>query len=222
MVLGKFGGAVATLIVLSAPAHALGLTEDFSSGLNGWSAVNAASNGIGGGAGGATLTVPTDGGPAGAGDAYLRTEDSAGGYSQLLFGNGFTGDLSATNGGTLSMDYIRFNGNGAEILDFGRLRVSNSAANLSAAVDIVPLAPTAAWQTASVDFTASAFGVTNEDWATILGNVTEIRFQNESINGVNEIQGFDNVTLAPVPLPAGGALLLAALGFMGFRRARLG
>ncbi|WP_425097835.1 hypothetical protein [Tropicibacter sp. S64] len=212
--------AACVAILLGSGAQAAVLIEDFSGGLNGWSAYETvAAGGAGGTPGGATVSHVTTGGPGGAGDAYIQYDDATANWQHAVFGNGWTGDLSLYDNGLFSIDFIEsFGTANPQHLSFGTLRISGSGQ--SAVMDIVPANPTGSWQTASIAFNAAAFGVSAGVWTSILGNVSEIRFQTEAANG-GEIVGLDNVTLtspATVPLPAGGALLLAALGMLGLRR----
>lgn len=213
--------ALAFLLMGSA-AQAATITEDFSGGLNGWTHLTTTgAGGAGGTTGGAVVAIVPDGGPTGTGDAYIEYTEANSLWHHAIFGAGWTGDLSLYNGGMFSLDYVQTSGVGSpELASFGILRVSG--AGTSATFDMVAAAPTGTWTTASLLFSASTFSVSESTWASILGNVTEIRFQTESVSG-HEVIGLDNVSLvspATVPLPAGGALLLAALGVLGLRRRR--
>ncbi len=66
-------------------------------------------------------------------------------------------------------------------------------------------------------FKVSGQPVTAQQWATILGNVTELRLSVEALFG-NEIEGIDNFQVAPEP--SVGLLAALALGLAAVRRAR--
>lgn len=54
--------------------------------------------------------------------------------------------------------------------------------------------PEDTWTTYSVPMTASAWGVTEDEWVAILSEVVMLRISAEALWGA-EVQGFDNVTL---------------------------
>ena len=51
------------------------------------------------------------------------------------------------------------------------------------------------------------------NWATILGNVTEVRLSVEAMFGA-EVQGIDNFTMTPIPEPKTYLMLAAGLGLV--------
>jgi hypothetical protein len=194
-----FTAAALTLLsplVLSAP-----IESTFNSTLEDWTATN-------------FVTFEwrnDDGNPAG----YLYLDNNEAGLAYIFAPAKFRGDLSAYNGGTIFFDG-KLLGTGGSFynntnFDYGSIRISNGA--LTATLDLLPggaTAPTGGWQTYQAPLTASAWGKSENDWATLLSNVTEIRIGLEALFG-NEIQGIDNVRIDAVPLPGAAWLLGTAL-----------
>lgn len=225
MLFAAQAGILAVALTATSAHATSALIEDFSGGPNGWSVNTPTGPAQTGGIvipGGAVLEA--NGGPAGAGDAYVSVTDPNTRWTHLVFGNGWSGDLSAFDGGTFSIDYRQFAPapvsptSGNYFTSFGSLLVIGAAGTATA--DAIGTNPRDSWDSASIDFDSATFGVSQATWDAILGNVSEIRIQAESWSGVTETVGFDNVTLAPVPLPAGGLLLLTGLGALALRRAR--
>ena len=192
-------------------AHAASITTDFETGADGWSGV------------GFTTTVETDGGPGGAGDAFLAATDSSSTFGGIRNQTTFAGNLLAFDGGSFSFDYREiFFGGGSQAQQFGRVTVSSGGASVNA--DFVSGFAGSSWMTASGDFSAATFSTSQTNWENILSNVTSIRITVESrSNSPTEIVGIDNIALmAAVPLPAGGLLLIGALGGLAAMRRRRG
>lgn len=197
---------LACALCTAGAAGATTITHDFSAGAAGFTVS------------GGTPSIAL-GGPAGASDPYLRIRDGRGGNMALTFGTGFSGNLSAFDGGTLSLDFIQTAQRGGRYLAaFGTLTIRGSAGAVSA--DIIAPNPDSLWRTASVTFSAATFGTSQAKWDAILGDVGSFSMITESWYGVSEVVGFDNVTLAAVPLPAGGLLMLAGLGGLAAVRKR--
>lgn len=193
-----FAGA---MLVAGQATAATVLTEDFSGGLNAWFSI------------GGEFGLRTDGGPAGAGDAYMFTSDNADTAMTATFGNGWTGDLSAYDSGTLSFDFLHETLVKPELLgSFGRIEIFGTSGFVRA--DAYGGAPASSWVTTALAFDAATFNTTQANWLSILGDVTSITLRLESWSGNTEVVGLDNVRLAPVPLPASVLLLLGGLGMM--------
>ncbi len=198
-----FAGAV---VAAGQASAATALFEDFSGGLNGWTAE------------GAEFGVAPTGGPSGAGDAFMFVVDNANTALHATFGNGWTGDLSAYDTGTLSLDFVHPTLVQTSLLSsYGRVTVTGASG--SAVADIYNGDPSTLWQTAALGFDATTFGATDTEWSDILSNVQSITIRLESWSGNTETVGIDNVSLAAVPLPASVLFLLGGLGAMfAFRR----
>ncbi|MGC3939538.1 VPLPA-CTERM sorting domain-containing protein [Roseobacter sp. EG26] len=186
-------------------ASAATITNSFDSDAQGWT----------GNPGEGSLAWVASGGNLG---GHIRITDIGGGInngfaSGALAGADFLGDLSAFNGGMLSLDMATFAGGGGTFPSFGNLRVEGGG--LVANVDVAANAPIGGWQSYSATFDAATWGVSEADWTTILSNVTLFGVPTDAFDGGDTI-GIDNVTLAskqmsPVPLPAGMLLLLSGL-----------
>ncbi len=224
IVMLKFTTAMALCCMTAGTAaSAATLSENFSSGLNGWQVygTSAAQGANGTANSGANVSVQPTGGPAGGADPWLSMSDSTGSWMHAVFGNGWSGDLSGFDGGTFSLDYIQtVPSSGSNFFSsFGFFRVTGGGQSVG--VDIIPSNPSSSWNSVAVSFSAGTFGISQSQWDNILANVTEIRIQAESWSGITETVGFDNVkltTLAPVPLPASVVLLLGALGMLSVGR----
>lgn len=199
---------IAATAAVAVPASAATtLFEDFSTGFNGWSSTGSVS-----------LIVP-GGGPAGASDPYLLTTDAVNTAMVAMAGNGWSGDLSAYNNGTLSFDFIHLGQVEPTLIgSFGRVTITHGGG--TAMGDAYAGGPMATWTTAMLGFNAQTFNRTPEQWAAILSNVTSISIQLESWGGISESVGLDNVQLSAVPLPASALLLLAGLGGLVVMRRR--
>lgn len=209
----KMLAASAVAILAGGIAGATTLSEDFNSGtLNGFSVINF----------GAGTVV--NGGPDGVSDPYLSIEDTGSGFMQVLFNATWTGDLSGFDEGIFSVDFIQMDqaAGGGYLPSFGELIIMGGGRTIGA--DLVTVDPTDVWQSASATINAATFGVTQAQWLETLSDVTQIGFRVESWSNPSETVGVDNFNLAstmtPVPLPAGGILLLSGLGLMAMRRRR--
>jgi len=199
----------AALIALAATsASAAVIQSTFDTDLDGWIQDTAPGPG-------ATISWTSNGGNPG---GYLRRGlGDAAGVSVLVAPSKFLGNRSAFNGGTFQWDGELISGNvsntyndGGNLAqpDYGTIRIDGGG--LFATTDIVPGAPPSSWTTFSTPLTASAFGVSEADWSTILGNVTSLKFSIEAISGPEQ-QGVDNIRIVPEP----SSTLIGAIGLLG-------
>lgn len=187
-----FGLAFVFGIGVSRPAAALTIQSSFDAGLEGWTAL-----GIG-------LSWQSTGGNPG---GYIRGDDLAN-ASYLIAPAAFLGDLSAFDGGQMSFDHIAIDLDGMPIAGSGGEVTIFSGAQ-SATADL--LTPSLTWQTGSVPLTASAWGVSQAEWTSILANVTGIQIVIDSTLAVGA-DGFDDFTIVtPEPTTA----LLLGCGIAG-------
>ena len=157
----------------------------------------------------------------GNGGGYIAISDANRQFMLAVAGSSFNGNLSAYDGGTLSFDVIQTTGSGSGFASFGTVRIAGGGFEASA--DLFAGQAGSTWTTASGGFDAGAFGVSQATWDAILTNVSSFLIDVENTDQVNETVGLDNVTLiAAVPLPAGGLLLIGALGGLAAMRRRRG
>jgi hypothetical protein len=131
---------VAAMFMAGQAGASTALFEDFSGGINGWTAT------------GATFGV-RDVGASSPGDPALLTKDADNSEIEVFFGNGWAGDLSSYDGGVLSLDFIH--GLSLEtslIPSFGRLTIFGGGQRVQ--TDMYSGAPSFDWMTTSVGFTA--------------------------------------------------------------------
>ncbi len=210
--------AVAMLVWFSAPLAAATITNTFDTDQQGWT----------GNPGQGTLAYFATGGNP---DGHIRISDSGGGInngfgSGAFFGPDFLGDLSAFDGGTLSLDMATFFRGGGVFASFGTVLLYTGGSNVATATADMgdPPGGSGVWSPFAVSFDASTFGVSDLVWAGLLGNVTGFAIATDAFDGGDTI-GIDNVSLvsAEVPIPAALPLLaggLGLLGLLGWRRRR--
>jgi hypothetical protein len=207
--------AVLVTACLTAPAGAWGqapITSTFSSDVEGWTHSGAA--------------LFEQQGSGGNPDGFLYIDNSEGPITYVFAPAAFLGDLSAYDGGTFSIDANMLGIGGAGYTnpeDYGHLRVSGPGG--AATADLVPgvapdnTPPFQEWATFEVAFDAAGFGVTQPEWDALLANVSELRLSVEALFGA-EIQGVDNVELAPEPTAGVGVAAAAALAACAGARRR--
>ena len=191
------------LLTLSFSAQAVTIINTFDTDAQGWTGIPGE---------GALSYFGTGGNPGG----HVRVTDiGVGGPlgSGAIAGPAFLGDLSALDGGLLSVDLATFVGSGPTFAIFGTVRITG--AGLEALFDLATTAPgSGSWESYSAPLSASAWGVSDADWAAILADVTEIAISTDAFNG-NDTIGIDNFSLATVtnaiPEPRGLVLLLVGL-----------
>ncbi|MCB1678072.1 MAG: PEP-CTERM sorting domain-containing protein [Halioglobus sp.] len=187
----------------------------------------------------ATFDVDAQGWTANPGEgslAYVASGGNPGGHVQITdigvgFNNGFAsgafvgpaflGDLSAFDGGTMSLDMATFAGGGGTFASFGRVLLTGSGNTVT--FDVATAAPAGGWQTFSASFDAASWGVSQTDWLAVLSNVASIGIATDAFDGGDTI-GIDNFQLRidanAVPAPATLALLALGLIAVGYRRRR--
>lgn len=205
---------LAATILLAAHATHAAVSDDFSTGDNGWRIVDLAGSGdystlI------STFAATHDG-------DHISASDPSG-YSFYFDAPGkYTGNLAAYAGGTLSFDTFYTPNDPANawrddadvILSSGSTHlVWRAASNPGATWTHVSVALDAAqgWKIGSINGSAASAA----DLTNTLGNLTSLRIRGEYVNGIVETTHLDNVSLAPVPEPDTCAMLLAGLGIVG-------
>ena len=204
-------------VVLWLPLHAAhavqtGLTNDFSDGLQDWSA------------GRATPMDVADGGPDGPGDKFLRLESTGTGsigsrMTAFSMSPALTGDYLSAGVIAIRMD---LNNLGSEPLE---LRIQLSAFGLAVVSNAFSLPAQGGWTSAVFD--VSELGVTaidGADPAQVLSSVGQLRIMhspdaviNTRTPRIESVLGLDNITVV-VPEPSTGLLLLGGLTLLGARR----
>ena len=199
-----------TFLFLGTPVLAANILSSFDTNSEDWTAANAA----------VFEWRDTDGNPPG----QLYIDNNEGGLAYIFAPAKFRGDLTAYIGGTVAFDG-KLLGTGGSFynntnFDYGSIRISNGAT--TATLDLAPggaVPGTSAWQNFSAPLTAAAWGKTDQQFADLLANVTELRIGVEGLFG-NEIQGIDNVQISAVPGPPAAVLLVTGvlgLAWRGFR-----
>ncbi len=167
--------------------------------------------------GGTLGYVATGGNPGG----YITGRDTANTFMAMVAPASYTG-IALLNGGTLSFDFINHSGaTGPAVPQFGRVLLEGGG--LSAALDITDDLPGSSWKTASTTLSSTVWGLSEANWTTLIGDITSIRIEIDSINALTETVGFDNFRVdivAPIPLPAGLPLALGGLAALGLLKRR--
>jgi len=71
------------------------------------------------------------------------------------------------------------------------------------------------WLSTTTLIDESIWNVTSGTWSGLIANVTELSIKIELVDGVNDIEGIDNISLTNVPLPSS---LLLVTGLIGIGR----
>ena len=213
---------VAALIAFSSSSsYALTISSTFDTNDEGWIGIP--------GEGSASYSA-TGGNPGG----HISVTDIGSGG---LLGSGavapgkFLGDLSAFDGGTLSVDLASIAGAGGPTWSvFGLVWIQGGGTE--AFHDLIVNAPPigGSWVSLSTTLDAASWGVSDAVWASILANVTEIQLGTDAFNGADTI-GVDNFSIAtaaaggtgpsvPEP-PTIGMLSLGLVGLAFVRRKRV-
>jgi hypothetical protein len=203
------------------------VSEQFTSGSNGWQAVDL-NNGNPEAAGytsaGDVFALShnaTGGSPGG----YISATDPSAGSFFFQAPSAFLHNLSAYQGGTLSFDTF-YTPHTNPWLGDPDIILSNGSTTLFYRKGTNPdetwthlsikLAPGAGWTVGSLDGSAATGG----DFASVLGGTTLLRIRGEYVDGITETTGLDNVVLSPVPEPEIWATLLVGLSGLGIRARR--
>jgi hypothetical protein len=126
---------------------------------------------------------------------FLQLDNDESGIAHLFAPSQFLDGLEFSDGQTLYFDGRLIAGGGSFYQagdDYGLVRITGGG--LSASADLVPsgaVPPEGSWARYITPFTAASFGVTQQEWTTILTDATEIRLTVEGLFGP-EIQGMDN------------------------------
>jgi len=167
-------------------------------------------------AGGGTLThLSTGGNPGG----YITMRDDVNGALMAYAPAAFLGDLTAFNGGSLSVDLMQITTAAGDARGgFGYVTIEGVGGD-SAALDVVAGVPPSTWKSYSTPLDATTWGVTQASWETILADVKEIRMEVDSYVQFGDTVGFDNFGISAVPEPTSPAALLGigVTALLGYR-----
>ena len=189
------------LTLSTMPASAGVISSSFSTGAEGWSALDDTGHDY-------TASWTSAGGNPG---GFLQGTETApaGGTGYFIAPSKFLGNLSSFAGGSLGYDFKVLQGtnyfNDVDVI------ISNGANSVSWFSNVNPVG--GGWVPFHVALTQANFG---SNLAAVLSNVTEFRIRGEYINGTEE-EGLDNVILrtTTVPEPASWAMLVVGFGIVG-------
>jgi hypothetical protein len=214
--LGAFAVVIASMWSSSVVAANLGQKDDFEATLGGWQ--------VGSSGTGQSPRLETTGGPAGAGDGYMRLQS---------FGNvGALGKLVVFNQSTWSGPYTSFDAISMDLANLGqstvqmRIALTDTGGGQFVYEDPIMLAPGGQWRDATFVLDADNFvSLTGGNFATALNNIREIRLLHSANAGgivgdtFAATVGVDNIEAVIIPEP-GIALTcaVAAVAMLGRRR----
>lgn len=186
--------ALSLIVILTGSLKAETISSSFDVDLDGWTAT------------GVSLAHQASGGNPG---GFLQGEDVP--FTSLIYAPGkFLGDLSAFNGGALSFDHLAISGPTSPPANSGRVTITGQGGLMATSIVVDPPLTIGIWKSGQVSLEASAWGVSESDWTTILSDVTEMSVViDTSDQGGGELSGFDNFAITSVPEPR---TLLLALG----------
>jgi hypothetical protein len=174
--------------------------SNFNTGLDGWTLE-----------GSGTLSYVSSGGNP---DGYARWADHADtlGDGWMIAPSSFLGNWSVYNGtGTLSWDH--------KIISTGDIdTIVTPSAIISGPGGTATYQGgqfQTSWHTLSAPIISSNWIVSSGSWASILNNVTSLKIRTEAVwnNGYLDVDGMDNVSLAPEP----SIITLLGMGIFGLR-----
>jgi hypothetical protein len=136
---------------------------------------------------------PTGGNP----DGFIEFEDLGAGTGTLVAPAKFLGDLTAYKTGTFSFDLKNTVSNGQHILiTYGTIRIMSEEDTVFHR-DIVDTVYLPEWTSFSVPFTADEWGVTTQEWDSLLSNVVDIRILIDPQPYHQDRAGLDNFSISP-------------------------
>ncbi len=202
-----WAGCVVCLLVMPAQGAVVGIVDTFQDGLQNWD--------------GAVDAHETTGGPAGAGDAFLRASSgSLGSTPHLAVFNEaarYQGDYPAAGATRLEADVKIIDLVGSPALDFRVVLFGgNSQSSRATSTTAISIPADGAWHHLSFDITAAGLTLVLpfDPMANLLANVNRIMIRHQSGSPesggtpVSARVGFDNIILVPEPV----TLWLIAMG----------
>lgn len=176
----------------AAPDPVVPFCSEFSSGIDGWSLVDAAS--------GSFTHQGSGGNPSG----YVEFQDQLNDKAFLAAPSGFYGDWSGLDGGQLTLD--------VKVLDLGSgptayqalvVRLESLGGMAAAEISLFPFADPpavfAAWEKVIVPLEESAWTLESGTWEALLDHVTKLEISSEIVTNEDpapgETTGFDNICL---------------------------
>jgi hypothetical protein len=181
--------AAGCLLALPSTGMAVIIQSSFDAGLEGWTGDGSELN---------FSFTSTGGNPGG----YVQLQPAYNGALLSAFAPAtYLGDLTAFNGGTIGFDGIIFNPSGTDFQPYyGTIGIENNAGAWFES-DIAPGVPVAGWTTYQGSFTASAFGVSEATWNSMLADVVAVRVSlNPYTTAIGSRSfGFDNFFIESQP-----------------------